>query len=301
VSHFCEKTRFVLDLLEARDDNPYYYTEDAHPPAFHAYETLKASDNQGSRTPMVIFQEDGEKKIIYDSGRINQYFMPELYPPEIKEEVERVEADLGQRLGATLRCFSYYHFLTNLADYHSTIVKMCADPKKVAKIESDVFDKFLDKGLAAGMVKALGVSKEASLASAEAIRAVFAEWSKRLDETGGEYLLDTKTASYGFTAADLAFAALASPLIFPPERKDWQIPLEDLPPGLRDMHHELAATTAGQHVLKIYAKHRLPKGETVVAMKYADRSKNPLPSWTTLGFAAATAAAVVVAVALARK
>jgi hypothetical protein len=36
VSHYwCEKVRWALDLLESDPSNPYYYTEDAHPPALH--------------------------------------------------------------------------------------------------------------------------------------------------------------------------------------------------------------------------------------------------------------------------
>jgi len=39
-SHFCEKARWALDLLENDPDFPIYYTEDGHPPAFVAFETL---------------------------------------------------------------------------------------------------------------------------------------------------------------------------------------------------------------------------------------------------------------------
>ena len=304
-SHFCEKTRFVLDLLEARDDNPYYYTEDGHPPAFHAYETLKASQGQVSMTPMVIFQDEttGNTQMLHGSDTVNRHFMPELYPSEIRNEVERVEADLGRRLGATIRCFCYYHLLTKPSEYHQAIVTLCADPHRVAPIESLVFDQFLERGMADGMLKALGVHRDASEASETAIRQVFAEWSLRLEETGGAYLLDSsKKTSYGFTAADLTFAALASPLIRPPELKNWQFPLEDAPPLLRKLSKEMAATTAGQHVLKIYAKHRLPNGEPYVMMKSADRSKGPLfLSWRTMGVVGAATGAVVLAMLLATR
>lgn len=303
VSHFCEKTRFALDLLEAKKDNPYYYTEDAHPPGLQAYETLKASDNTVSRTPMVLFRnvEGDNMTILYDSDVVNKYFMPELYPPDIEVKIQEIESDLGKRVGATSRCFAYYHLLTNMPKYHEGIVALCADPKKVAKIESKVFDKFLEKGLGKGILKGLGITKESSEASAKALREIFAEMSKRLEENGGEYLLDTKTKSYGFTAADLTLAALASPLIRVPELKNWQIPEGDLPPELINMGNELKTTKAGQHVLKIYAKHRLPKGQQFVEMKYADRSKVHFSSWRTLGLASATATAVAVGVYLARK
>lgn len=269
--------RFVLDHLEANNDNPWYYTEDAHPPPFHAYETLKVSGKSVSATPMILFEENGKQQVMHDSTNIIKKFMPQLYPKEIQDEVEQVERDLGQRLGATLRCFSNYHLLSDPKRYHETLVKMCADPNKVAKIESFFYDAFLERGLADGMRTNMGINKELSDASAVTVRTVFMEWSKRLEETGGEYLLDTKEKSFGFTAADLTLAALAFPLFQPPQVRDWCFNHEPVPDALKDMRNELIATKAGQHVLKIYKQHRIPDGgggdEDFVTMKYADRSK----------------------------
>lgn len=305
VSHFCEKVRFALDHVEAKGDNPYYYTEDAHPPAFQAYETLKVSAQEASITPMIVLQEenDGEQKVIYESTRILQQFMPELYPEEIRSRIEEVEADLGRRLGATVRCIAYYHLLSksNVHKYHDTTVQLCADPNKVAKIESIVFDKFLEKGLAVGMKKALGIHTESYLASMEALREVFAELSEHLDQSGGEYLLDTDEKSYGFTAADLTLAALAYPLVRPPEMKNWLVSMDKLPPELNELTKELQATTLGQHVLKVYRKHRVPNNEEFVIMKHADRSKSILPSWLTVGTGSAVIMAIALGISLSRR
>ena len=298
VSHFCEKARFVLDLAEADENSPYYYTEDAHPPGFQAYETLKASNHEASMTPMAVYEENGESKLIYESARILKHFMPELYPKEIQSQVEEVEADLGKRFGAPLRCFAYYYLLSDAKKNHKTLLKMCADPAKVATIESTVFDKFLEKGLAAGIKRSLGVDQASFEASVKELRELFAEWSGRLEDSGGEYLLDTKQKTYGFTAADLTFAALAYPLLRPAELAAWLVEMEELPPEINAMTRELRATKAGQHALKIYAKHRLRDGSKFVSMKYMDRTKYVLPSWQTMGVASVAAMAIALGASL---
>ena len=103
--------------------------------------------------------------------------------------------------------------------------------------------------------------------------------------------MDTREKSYGFTAADLSFAALASPLIRPPELANFAVPDKELPPRLLEFADEMRATVAGQHVLKIYAKHRLTDGESVVTVKGVNRDRIPWPELSVLlGFVAVVAA-----------
>jgi hypothetical protein len=64
MSHYCEKVRWALDLLEeeAMDDtatSPIYYTEEGYPPGFQAFATLPATNYTASVTPLVVF-EDGK-------------------------------------------------------------------------------------------------------------------------------------------------------------------------------------------------------------------------------------------------
>lgn len=289
-SHFCEKVRWVLDHVEARDDNPYYYTEDSHPPAFQSYETLKVSDHEASITPMIIFEnETGKKELLYDSATILQQFMPELYPEEIKSQIEEIEADLGKRLGASLRCYTYYYILGDIKRYKKGMVQLNADPRKVSKAENFFFGAFLDKGLGDGIRNALDVNEATARGSEAALRSVFAEYSKKLEESGGEYLLDTKDMSYGFTAADLTLAALSFPYMSPPEMELWNVDDGLMPDEVVAMKKELRATTAGKHALKIYKKHRLPTSTDskdsssentppaggVVTLKSENRNKYP--------------------------
>lgn len=77
VSHFCEKARWALDLLQAQSleqankgENKtvyYYYTEDAHAPPFVSFASVPASGDQASQTPMVIFTDDPSRKVLFGS------------------------------------------------------------------------------------------------------------------------------------------------------------------------------------------------------------------------------------------
>jgi glutathione S-transferase len=278
-SHFCEKVRWVMDLVERDESNPYYYTEDAHPPGLHAYEPLKASNNVASITPMVVFQDKdaegdgGKATVMWESTAIMKKFMPSLYPVEVASEIEATEADFARRLGSPLRCVAYHHLLKK--EHYATVQKLSADPEKVAQIESTFFEKFLPRGLASGMRKSLKINDEFAEASTKELRAVFADVSSKLEASGGPYLMDQKgKKSYGFTAADLTFAALAYPFLRPPEMKHWLLAEEDVPVEIDSLSQELAATRAGAHVLKIYREHRpVDKESGVAVMKYADRNR----------------------------
>lgn len=274
-SHFCEKARWILDVLERDESNPYYYTEDGHPPGFHSYETLKVSNEQASTTPMVVVpsSENHTETVLWESSQIMSELLPNLYPTEIAAEVKAMEANLGKRLGPALRCHVYYHLFSDLDKYQSTAEALVADPSKMSRIEATLWGKFLPKGLAKGIWKSLGINEQASEASVKELRTVFQELSTRLQQNGNKYLMDTPKKSYGFTAADLTLAALAYPYVRPPEMEFWLAQKDTLPPAVKDLGDELRATRAGQHVLKLYKEHRPTNDNGVAVMKYADRNQ----------------------------
>jgi glutathione S-transferase len=275
VSHYCEKVRWVLDMLEQDDSTPYYYTEDAHPPGLHSYEPLRASKEQASITPMVIICENAsqDQTILWESSNIVSKLMPSLYPPSIADQVRKAETDLGTRFGPALRCHAYFHLLGDLDKYQKYVEAIAADPRKMSTIEATLWGKFLPKGLAKGIWKALNINEKTVLASVNEMRAVFQELSTQLEKNGGKYLMDTQDKSYGFTAADLTLAALSYPYIRPPEMEFWLGDENDLPSEVKALGDELRATKAGQHALKIYKEHRPTKLDGVAMMKYADGNR----------------------------
>ena len=253
-SHYCEKVRWAFDLIESRQDNPYYYTEDGHPAPFQSWETHKLTNGKVSATPMIVFEENCSQQVLYGSDVILRKFMPELYPKEIEERVVEMELDFGRRLGATIRCWGQFQLLRDLKKFHAAAVKLNANTAHVSRVENILYDKMLDKGIDAGMKKALVINEDSGEASLVAIRELFDEVSDRMEKSDCEYLLDTKDKSYGFTAADLAFAALAFPILRPPEMKSWLVDLSELPKSMNDLTEELINTKAGQYALNIYKK-----------------------------------------------
>mmetsp|Transcript_9872 Transcript_9872/g.14498 ORF Transcript_9872/g.14498 Transcript_9872/m.14498 type:complete len:197 (-) Transcript_9872:183-773(-) len=189
-----------------------------------------------------------------------------LYPKEVEDKIHTFEDDLGSRLGATLRCFAY-NYLIDLPNYHEVLVKVSTHD--TSKVEQVLFDKMLDKGIDKGMRKNMGIRQSSSDVSEQELIKLFAEVS---DMLVGDYIMDTESKSYGFTAADLAFASLAYPLIRPPCMKDFLGDPKDLPQKVNEFSEQLIATKAGQHALGIYKKHR---GSEHVKVKSGKRNKYP--------------------------
>lgn len=86
---------------------------------------------------------------------------------------------------------------------------------------------------------------------------MFKDMSERLSD-GRPYLVAGTTSP---TAADLTFAALAAPVICPDGyggAAGFYMPKKEAmyPPTSAAAVHALAATPAGQHVVKMYAKFR---------------------------------------------
>jgi hypothetical protein len=286
-----------MDLVERDESTPYYYTEDAHPPGLHAYEPLKASNNEASITPMVVFDEkkiddttvtgrsnsttdpslstvSTSPTVMWESSAIMKKFRPSLYPTEIVKEINAMEDQLAKRLGSPLRCVAYNVFLRK--EHHPAVIQLSADPRKVASIESTFFEKFLPRGLASGIRANLQINTESAEASTTELRTIFTEMSALLEESGGQYLMDQAgKPSFGFTAVDLTFAALSYPFLRPPEMYHWLIAERDVPVELASLSKELASTKAGQHALKMYKLHRpVDKESGVAVMKYANRERS---------------------------
>lgn len=298
VSHFCEKARWGLDLLESDVQSSIYYTEDAHPPAFVSFATIPVSNGQASQSPMITFKDfnSGESKTLYPSNVILRELCPFLYPSKIADGVVAIEADLGKRFGPTVRSFTYHHLLQ--PEFYDICPTLCA--ANTSKVEKFLFGMMLTKGIENGIRKIVQVNEETAQLSEEVIREVFSDLSEKLNQNGGEYLMDTKTEKYGFTAADLTFSALAYPLVRPPQMKNI-IVLDDaaMPPTLVKLGDEMRATRAGQHALRMYADHRLGKdSDGLVVVKSIGRNR---VAWRSLFYPAGALGITMAAVVLARQ
>jgi len=162
-------------------------------------------------------------------------------------------------------------------------------------VEGVLFSLAVDSGaLVPNMRRAMHISAESAARSREEIDAIFDEVSATLE--GKAFIVGDR-----FTAADLTFASLASPLlsvpqfaaIFPPHR---------FPPQLQSTTQALRATPAGQHALKCYASFRFaslaPDGMNLLPSDPSANLQRPLTirsGGPRNNFLALTAAVLVVA------
>jgi hypothetical protein len=289
-----------MDLVEADPSTPTYYTEDAHPPAFQSFFAVAASNDQYSVTPMVVLdskdKKNSEPELFVKSDVILRHFCPYLYPNDIRQEVMDMEDELGDRLGATLRVFLYHNLLRD--EYYAVLTKIMG--RSTSGAERFLISKMMSRGIAKGMRKIMNINEESAEESKAHVLQLFDELSEKLLANGGNYLMDKQGIvfqSRGFTAADLTMAALAGPIIRPPELINFQCTDEELPPEVLELSQTLRASRAGKHVLKMYSEHRFgiqpspgSTGQTIVTVKTADRDRFP---WPELSIAIAVIAAVI--------
>lgn len=271
-SHYCEKARWALDMAEDDPNNPIYYTEDSHPSGFNAFPTLEASHGKASVTPMLVYPDSS---VLYKSDEILRRLLPEhMYPKGLESKIEQFEEEIGIRLGANIRCHAYYYILQQ-KDLAVRILSVGS-----SSIEKLACWAFLDQGISAKVKKLLNVSEENAQATEVELVQLFKELSEQLSASSkpleDTYLMDTATESYGYTAADLTFAALAHVYIRPPCMKPITlIDVEDMPPAIRKLADQLRETPAGH--LRIYREHR-PKNpkDGLVYIRTSNRDEWPI-------------------------
>ena len=234
ISHFCEKARWALDLAEIP------YEESGHLPGMHLLQTRR----YGGRSTPLLVTGDGTLRDSTDIlGWIDRQYR--LYPEDAAQraEVEALEDRFDKVLGPHVRRVGYTMLLPDRALTLAILVQ------KLPRWQSRLARAFFP-ALKAMLVRGLKLTPEGAQRSGEKVRAVFAEVSERLAD-GRRYLVgDT------FTAADLTFAALAAPAFFPPSHPIRWPDAFARPAAVQALSDELAATAAGQFVLRMYHDHR---------------------------------------------
>ncbi len=245
-SHFCEKARWALDLgLRHGADFPPYQ-EEGHLPLF----SRRAAKKFGGRQVPVLATE---RENLRDSTDILAWVdqrLPDghkLYPsdPEHRAEVLAQEEEFDRRLGPDVRRVAYFNLMEDKAALTAffEISQVPLMEKRVLRLAP------LRAGLVALMRKGLGLTAEKSARSTTRIFATLDDVARRLDRA--PYL-----SGESFGAADLTFAALAGPMLMPPEHPMGWPSLDTLPTSLTDLVARVADTTAGRHVRTCYSKHR---------------------------------------------
>ena len=239
-SHYCEKARWALD----RGELPY--REEDHVPLFHWRGTVPA----GGRTVPMLVTPDG---VLRESTEIVEYVDEHLHrdrriiPEDAKERAEVMTwvADFDRGLGPAVRRFIYFHLLQ---DREAAVeVLSSTGPTWERKLARRLFPV-----LRAAIARGLKISPTSAERSRQRIESTLAAVDARLAD-GRRFLVGER-----FSAADLTLAALACPLIQPPQA-GFRFPARSRElPGVAAAIATARASVAGQYVLRLYAQERPP-------------------------------------------
>jgi glutathione S-transferase len=196
-SHYCDKARWALDYFNIK------YKEDPHPPLFHLGTTLKYK----TRTVPLLITDDG---IFKDSTDILQYLdkkapdKVKLYPQDInlRKEVEELEELFDTKLGPHSRRWAYFYL------FQTTELIFKIFNTDIHPMEESLFETFYPV-IKPIMKKAMKISPQSTERSHNKIVEVFKIVEGKMSD-GRKYLTgDT------LTAADITFATLAAPVVYP--------------------------------------------------------------------------------------
>lgn len=239
VSHFCEKARWALDRAGWR------YTEDKHAPVMHMPVALAAA--RQTSTPILVLPHG----TIKDSTDILHFVdreLPEparLFPDEskLRADVEGLEEELDKRLGPSTRRFAYFYLMQDDDAFVETIT--AGVPRAERALVAS-----LRKPIAAMMKRGLKITEDGAARCKQRIDSIWDMVDERLAD-GRRYLTGNR-----FTAADLAFAALAAPVVLPYEYPAPMPTVDDAPAEYSAHVGAWRARPAGELVLRLYREER---------------------------------------------
>lgn len=237
LSHYCERARWALDRVGLP------YREEAHAPLFHRIATMR---NAGGTVPVLV---QGAERFV-DSGAILRHANDwgggdALYPRDqgLRREVDSLEQTFTLELGPHVRRWAYAHLL--------------GETRLIREVWSRAIPPFearlvpLLVPIARRVVRAgYRISPASAGRSLERIRGLFREVDERLR--------DGRSALVGdrFGAADLTFASLAAPMLFPPGCRAVLPDLDRVPEVMRSEVFRLRESAAGEFVLRVYREQR---------------------------------------------
>ncbi|MCB9569203.1 MAG: glutathione S-transferase [Myxococcales bacterium] len=236
-SHFCDKARWALQRRGIA------FVEDGHLPLFHFLAVRRAG---GNRTVPALALAD---RLIGDSTEILQWADaqpapgPRLYPEGVADEALALEEDFDRHLGPATRRWAYGFILPDRGLIRE-VARHGAPSWQRAGLELGLpLARFV-------MRKAMRIDDAGVARSRVKIDEVFDRVGERLAD-GRPYLTGDQ-----LTAADITFAALAAPALYPAEYGVPFPPVERFPAAIQAEVARLRAHPAGAFGLRIYAEDR---------------------------------------------
>ena len=232
-SHYCEKARWALDR------SGIDYIEEPHVPGFSGIAARRAG---GKRSVPVLAIGDGT--VLSDSTDILRWVDRNSGGPQLfaNAAAAALEDDFDLRLGPAARRVAYQPLL---AWPQLPNVLFSRAPRWEMQLRP-VLGKLLVRGIRSGLrIDDAGVAR-----SKIVIDEIFAKVEALLAD-GRRYLTGNS-----FTAADLTFAALAAPLVWPDGYAKKFDNTYELPADVLAMFDHYRATVAGAFILRMYDEHR---------------------------------------------
>jgi glutathione S-transferase len=232
ISHYCEKARWALDRARVP------YRERAHLQVVHWFHVKRAGGGWTApvlRCGSTVLPESADiVRWADERGGLG------LYP---SGEVGDMESDLDARLGPHGRRWMYdaIRGSGDLVQRYG-VTGVPAWERRSVPVAFGLVTRVIDRYLK--------ITPESAAESLRIVREVFDSVGERLSD-GRAYLIGDR-----FSAADLAFAALAAPVLVPPE---YGVPLpspDELPAQMAEVVRELRAHPAGEFALGMYRRER---------------------------------------------
>jgi glutathione S-transferase len=253
-SHFCEKARWSLEAAGIP------FREEGHCPLLHRLAVRRT----GGRGSVPVLAVEGGPALD-DSPLIVQYadehatadrkLLPA--PGPARDEFLALERHLDVEFAPHVRRLIYFHVLPRRNQTLELFrVDTPAGEQGVARLAFPL--------IRALMKRFMRIDERGMRRSQEAVRRVFDAIADRLRD-GRPYLLGDR-----FGAADIAFAAFASPMVLPPEHPKVQVALDSLPAPLAAEIRTSREHPAGLYALRTYRERRA--GAAAISPRAAART-----------------------------
>ena len=238
-----EIARWVLDI------NQILHIEKRCAPRRYIKKVNELTGDDGLENNPVLINTDS---FIYSADSIIRYFdqrIPaerRLFPDDVfsRDEVEKLFGFFTNDLNGYVWRYIYSELLPSPRYAKKLLKKGASKRKRLMYI-------FAYPSLKKALIKQWELEGKDPAVFLVEIQKIFAQLDKRLSD-GRKYLTGDQ-----ITAADIAFASVAAPLILPEEYEGSSMKFNEIPVELRLEIEALRATSAGQFVLGLYKEDRV--------------------------------------------